>query len=287
MIKINAVERHLFFEGILLKYGYDFRQYAEASLDRRLQNLLSQHQTESLMDLLKMIMESPETFRKILGFLTINTTEFFRDPTFYRALRELVFPVLKTYSKISVWSAGCSTGEEVISLAIALKEEGLDRRTTIYATDINPNVLKTAKDGIYDVSCIPLFNKNYSLSGGSKSPSEYYSAEYGLVRFDRKLIENAVFSEHNLATDAAFLEANLILCRNVFIYFTRELQGRALELFQRSLVNKGYLALGSKESIRFLELGKSFGDVSRSENIYVLNSLVRSRGVESLGEFKR
>ncbi len=272
MTKIDEVERHLFFEGIYLKYGYDFRQYAEASLDRRLAGLLGDYQASSLLDLLKRALREPEEFRKILGSLTINTSEFFRDPTFFKVLRESVFPVLKTYSKVTIWSAGCSTGEEVLSLAIALKEEGLDRRATIHATDINPFVLKSAKTGIFEASCIPTFNKNYAAAGGTGTPSQYYGAEYGLVRFNPDLLENVVFSEHNLATDAAFLEAHLILCRNVFIYFSRELQERALELFARSLVHKGFLALGSKETLRFSSLAPNFQAVSPGENVFSLLS---------------
>lgn len=272
MIKIDNVERHLFFEGILLKYGYDFRQYSEASLDRRLSYLLAEHQTTNLIDLLKMALDTPEGFQKILGSLTINTTEFFRDPSVYKALREEVFPLLKTYSKVTIWSAGCSTGEEVLSLAIALKEEGLDKRTTIYATDINPFVLKTAKTGIYSASCIQSFNKNYAAAGGKGAPSQYYSAEYGLVRFNPDLLEKVVFTEHNLVTDSVFLEAHLIMCRNVFIYFNRDLQQRVLNLFVKSLVHKGFLVLGSKESLRYSKFSGSFDDVAREQNIYSLNS---------------
>ena len=272
MIKISAVERHLFFEGILLQYGYDFRQYAEASLDRRLSHLLSQYRIESPLDLLKVILKSNDDFRKVLGYLTINTTEFFRDPKFYKALREQVFPVLKTYSKITIWSAGCSSGEEVLSLAIALKEENLLKRTVLHATDINPAILKRAREGIFDASVIPHFNRNYSQAGGKNSPSEYYSSDYGLVRFHRELLEPVVFSEHNLATDSAFLEAQLILCRNVMIYFNRQLQDRALDLFTNSLVHKGFLAIGPKESLRFSSVHGLYQPLAGNENIFYLNS---------------
>ncbi|KYG63679.1 hypothetical protein AZI86_12680 [Bdellovibrio bacteriovorus] len=271
MIPIDPVERHLFFEGILIKYGYDFRQYAEASLDRRLAYILGKKGSTSLLDLLKDVLGKPEEFRSILSQLTINTTEFFRDPHFFKTLRETVIPILKTYPHIVIWSAGCSTGEEVLSLAILLQEENLLKRTTIYATDINQNVLKTAKEGIYEASCIPLFNKNYSMAGGSKAPSDYYSADYGLVRFNRDLLENVVFSEHNLATDSAFVECQLILCRNVFIYFSRELQNRALELFCQSLAHKGFLAIGPKETLRFSPKANSFSSVHEGSNIFSFN----------------
>ncbi len=272
MTPLDPVERHLFLEGIFMRYGYDFRQYAEASLDRRLASLLAQNNMTSLVELLKHVLESTDAFREILPSLTINTTEFFRDPTFFRALRETVFPILKTYPRIVVWAAGCSTGEEVLSLTIALKEENLLNRATIHATDINPRVLKKAKEGIYDISLISSFNKNYVSAGGVNSPSEYYTAEYGLARFNPKLLENIVFSEHNLVTDAPFIEAHLILCRNVLIYFNRELQERAFNLFARSLVFRGFLGIGSKESIRFSNSSGLFDTVDLNQNIYSLKA---------------
>jgi len=272
MTNIDPIQRHLFLEGLLLRYGYDFRQYAEASLNRRLGSLMARFQTENLLDLLKLALESPEMFRKILPVLTVNTTEFFRDPAFFKSLREEVFPILKTYPQITIWIAGCSTGEEIISLAIALEEEGLYSRSTIYGTDINPEVIKTAKEGIYDVSYIQQFNKNYVSSGGKKSPSEYYTAGYGLVRFNTRLLENVVISEHNLVSDSVFLEAHLILCRNVLIYFSKELQDRAFELFARSLIFKGFLCIGSKESIRFSKASGYFDVLNHTQKIYNLKS---------------
>lgn len=278
-MRIDPVERHLFFEGLLLRYGHDFRQYAEASLDRRLVNLLNHYQTKSLLSLLKMAFEDADVFRQVLSLLTINTTEFFRDPKFYKTLRESVIPVLKTYPQITIWSAGCSTGEEVLSLAILLKEEGLENRTTIYATDISPTVLKTAREGIYDASCIPVFNRNYSQAGGTNSPSEYYSAEYGLVRFNQNLLKNVVFSDHNLATDSVFVEAHLVLCRNVLIYFSRDLQDRVLGLFSKSLVHKGFLAIGPKESLRFSKVANLFQQVESGENIFSFNARAAAPGL--------
>lgn len=272
MREIDPVERHLFLEGIFLKYGYDFRQYAEASLNRRLEALLDRYKAESLLVILNKILESNLFFREVLPYLTINTTEFFRDPKFFRSLRESVLPVLKTYSRITIWVAGCSTGEEVISLAIMLSEENLLARTTIYATDISPTVLKTAKSGIYELSTMANFNKNYVAAGGTKSPSEYYSTEYGLARFAPSLIENVVFSEHNLVTDAPFVEAHLVLCRNVLIYFNRELQNRAFQLFARSLIFRGFLGIGSKESTRFSSVAGFLEAVDGPQNIYNLKS---------------
>lgn len=271
-MRIDPIERHLFLEGIFLKYGYDFRQYSEASLNRRLVNLMQRCRTESLLDVLKQVNSSQIFFRSVLPLLTISTTEFFRDPEFFRSLREYVFPVLKTYPKLSVWVAGSSTGEEVLSLSIALLEEGLANRSTIYATDINPEALKVAKEGIYPSSSISLFNKNYVLAGGQQSPSEYYASEYGLVRFNRSLLNNVVFSEHNLATDAVFLEANLILCRNVLIYFSRDLQNRTFDLFARSLVFKGFLGIGSKESLRFSTSAPYFEPLQDCSKLFTLKT---------------
>lgn len=271
-MRIDPIERHLFLEGIFLKYGYDFRQYSEASLNRRLVHLMQRCQKESLLDVLKQLNSSQAFFRSVLPLLTISTTEFFRDPEFFRSLREQVFPMLKTYPKLSIWIAGCSTGEEVLSLAIALQEEGLAGRATIHATDINPDAIKVAKEGIYHATCIPHFNKNYVLAGGAKSPSDYYTFEYGLVRFNRALLNNVVFSEHNLATDSVFVEANLVLCRNVLIYFSRDLQNRTFDLFARSLVFKGFLGIGSKESLRFSTSAPYFESLSGCNKLFTLKS---------------
>lgn len=284
VIRVDPIERHLFLEGVLLRYGYDFRQYAEASLDRRLSSLISRTPSGSLLDALKTILASPDEFRRILPGLTINTTEFFRDPLFFRSLREKVFPVLKTYPKVNIWLAGCSTGEEVISMAIALSEDNLLSRSTIYATDINPDALRAAKEGIYDAASIPHFNRNYVASGGAKSPSDYYTAEYGLVRFHRTLLENVVFSEHNLATDGVFTEAHLVICRNVLIYFSRPLQARVFDLLRQSLVFRGHLGLGSRESIRFSGVAHHFETIDNERNLYSLRAPAFSPRISYLSE---
>ncbi|MBX3022454.1 MAG: protein-glutamate O-methyltransferase CheR [Bdellovibrionales bacterium] len=269
---MDPIERHLFLEGIFLRFGHDFRLYAEASLNRRLNSLLTRFQTDSLLKLLQRILETPALFRDVLPFLTINTSEFFRDPTFFRALRENVVPVLKTYSKFTIWVAGCSTGEEVLSLAILLKEENLLKRAIIHATDINAQAIKRASEGIYELSTMQTYNRNYTSAGGTKNPSDYYTAEYGLARFDPALLENVVFSEHNLATDAAFVEAHLILCRNVLIYFNRDLQDRVFDLFTSSLAYKGFLGIGSKESMRFSPSATHYETIDQDLKIYALRS---------------
>lgn len=274
MLDIDPIQKHLFLEGIFLKHGYDFRQYAEASLNRRLSSLIEKHNPKDLLEILSRVLQEPEFFQEILPFMTIGTTDFFRDPLFFRSLRENVFPVLKTYSRLTLWIAGCSTGEEVLSLAILLKEENLLQNTTLYATDINPQALKTARSGIYEISAIKNFQKNYVEAGGRQSPSDYFTADYGLARFDPKLLENVVFSEHNLIADAPFIEAHLVTCRNVLIYFNRELQDRAFDLFAKSLIYKGYLGIGSKETLRFAKNHTLFDEMDTGQRIYNLKSRI-------------
>jgi chemotaxis protein methyltransferase CheR len=266
MNQIDPIERHLFLEGIFLRYGYDFRQYSEVSMNRRLGNLLQRLDKPDLMTLLNEVLKSKEVFDQILPNMTIGTTEFFRDPVFFRDLRDLVFPILQTYPTLKIWSAGCSSGEEVYSLAIALKEEGLLDRSLIFATDLNPAQLKKAKEGIFVADSIPTFNKNYVTAGGKCSPSDYYTSQYGLVRFDPGLRENILFSEHNLVTDSVFGEMHLILCRNVLIYFDRPLQDRVFQLFLESLIYKGFLAVGSKETVRFSNVAKEYEIFSCHDN---------------------
>lgn len=283
MKPVDPIERHLFLEGIFIKYGYDFRQYSEASMDRRLNYLLNRYQLSSLLQVLHKAIEDTQFFREILPSLTINTTEFFRDPFFFKSIREQVIPVLKTYPTLNIWIAGCSTGEEVISLAIILKEEGLLNRTTIHATDINPEVLKKARDAIYESSAVQNFVKNYVASGGNRSSSEYYTAEYGLVRFDPSLLENVVFSEHNLATDSVFTEAHLILCRNVLIYFSRELQNRVFNLYSQSLVYRGFLGIGTKESLRLSSSYALFDTLEFDQHIFQLKASAKKTTGTSRG----
>jgi len=280
MMEIDSVERHLFLEGIFLRYGYDFRQYAEASLNRRLAGLLGHYQKKNLLELLPMVLSSPGVFKEVLPTLTVGTSEFFRDPMFFKSLKELIFPVLETYPSLNIWVAGCSTGEEVMSLAVLLKEAGLLRRSTIYATDINPLSLKQAREGIYDVNELKHFARNYTQSGGTETPTQYFTVEYGLARFHQDLRENVVFSDHNLVTDSVFCEAHLILCRNVLIYFSRDLQNRVFDLFTKSLASRCFLGIGSKESLRFSDAFANYEEASARQNIYRLRApaVVTRRG---------
>lgn len=277
MTTIDPVERHLFLEGIFLRYGYDFRNYAESSMERRMMGLIHGSGEERLLDILRRCLDEPDYFRKILPRLTVGTTEFFRDPAIFRALRTEVLPVLKTYPSPKIWIAGCSTGEEVLSLAILLREEGLLSRSTIYATDVNPEALKNAREGIYEAGVIEALNKNYAASGGVETPSGYYTAEYGLVRFDPSLRENVIFSEHNLVTDAPFIEAHLVLCRNVLIYLRKETQNRVFELLTDSLAFRGFLALGSKESIRFSSCADRVETLPTNHHVYRMKPVGNGR----------
>jgi chemotaxis protein methyltransferase CheR len=266
--RIDPVERSLFIEGIHRKYGFDFRQYAEASFDRRLMHIMDKFKQPGLLELLTWMLRSETAFLEVLPHMTITTTELYRDPQFFKSLREKVVPVLKTYSRVNIWTAGCSTGQELMSLAILLEEEGLLSRCNIYATDINPYALKTAQNAIYPISEVETFVKNYSAAGGLKTPSDYYTAEYGLIRFHRNLLANVIFSEHNLMTDDVFQEFHLVICRNVLIYFTPEGQEKVLQLFTRSLKDRGFLVIGNRESVRTSEVRKILETLNQHENIY-------------------
>jgi chemotaxis protein methyltransferase CheR len=262
------IELHLLIDAIYLKYHYDFRRYARASLKRRLGAALSRLHCDTLSQLQDRVLHDPETFPQLLDFLTVPVSEMFRDPTYFRALRESVIPVLRTYPSLKVWVAGCSTGEEVYSLAILLREEGLLSRTLIYATDINPHTLQKANAGVYDVDRLAGFTEAHRKSGGNSSLSNYYTAAYGHAVFNKSLKEHIVFSDHSLATDSVFAEVHLVSCRNVLIYFNRDLQDRAVGLFRDALCRKGFLGIGSKESLRFSAHTDSFIEVAASERIY-------------------
>jgi len=267
-IDTQNIELQLLLQAIYLKYGYDFRNYAKASIKRRVQHRLSKDGLESISAMQNKVLYDVAFFETLLLDLSINVTEMFRDPKFYLALRKVVIPHLRKYPFLKIWHAGCSSGEEVYSMAIILKEEGLYDRTQIYATDMNEVVLKQAKDGIFNISRLKQYTANYQKAGGQESFSDYYIAHYDHAVMSKSLKENILFSDHNLATDGVFGEMNLIMCRNVLIYFNRDLQNRVLGLFSDSLPNDGILCLGSKESIRFSAFSDSFEDIVREEKIY-------------------
>lgn len=260
--------RRLLLEAIFLKYGYDFREYTEQSVSRRVDVILTKMNLKHEADLLALILKDDEAFRQVMPMLTVNTSEMFRDPSFFKSLRHNVVPILKTYSNLNIWIAGCSTGEEVYSLQILLHEEGLLERSTVYATDINPLVLKKAQDGIFDLESMRLFTKNYVEAGGTCSPSDYYSVHYNRAKMIPQLRENIVFSEYNLVSGAGFVEAHLILCRNVLIYFNRDLQEKVFKLFYESLGPRSFLGLGSKESTRFSKYTDGFEEVDKENKVF-------------------
>ena len=265
---IKNIETELLLEGIYMKYGYDFRSYARASLKRRINATLSSLGMKNLSDLLHKILYDENAFNKLLLNLSINVTEMFRDPEFYRAVRQKIIPILKTYPFIKIWHAGCSTGEEVYSLVILLKEEGLSGKFQIYATDFNELVLKKAKQGIISLDRIKEYTLNYQKAGGLESFGDYYSAHYDHAKINESLKKNIVFADHNLATDGAFGEMNLIMCRNVLIYFNRDLQNRALGIFYESLSHFGFLCLGTKEDLSFSQYSNNFEVLALKEKIY-------------------
>jgi chemotaxis protein methyltransferase CheR len=262
------IELHLLIDAIYLKYHYDFRRYAAASLKRRLTAAMSRFRCATFSELQSRVLHDPAMFPALLDFLTVAVSEMFRDPNYFRSLRETVIPVLRTYPSLKIWVAGCSTGEEVYSLAILLREEGLLNRSLIYATDINPHLLQKATAGVYEVDRIAGFTQAHRKSGGNSSLSDYYTAAYGRAVFHKSLKEHIVFSDHSLATDSVFAEVQLVSCRNVLIYFNRDLQDRAIGLFRDALCRKGFLGVGSKETLRFSAHHDSFSELVREDRIY-------------------
>lgn len=264
----DDIEQRLLLDAIYHQYHYDFREYAQASLKRRLRSALSHFGCKTLSQLQDRVLHEPPVFTSLLQFLTVQVSDMFRDPSYFLALRREVVPILRTYPSIKVWVAGCSTGEEVYSLAILLHEEGLLDRALIYATDINPHALRSAEQGVFDLDRVAAFTSNHAQSGGRNSLSDYYTARYGRVVFDKQLREHMVFSDHSLATDSVFAEVHLVSCRNVLIYFERDLQNRALRLFHDALVHRGFMGLGSRESVRFSAQADGFDDFVLEDRIY-------------------
>jgi chemotaxis protein methyltransferase CheR len=264
----TEIELRLLMEAIYLKYSYDFRDYTGASQKRRVLYALGQLGLPSISALQERVLREPAVFAQLLQYLTIPVSEMFRDPAYFLALRRQVVPVLHTYASLTVWVAGCSTGEEVFSLAILLREEGLLERTRIYATDINPAALEKARQGIFPLESVRSYTANYQRAGGQRAFSDYYTAAYDAARFDPALCADVTFADHSLATDSVFAETHLVSCRNVLIYFNRQLQDRALGLFHESLCHRGFLGLGAKESIDFSGYAERFEVLSRAERVY-------------------
>jgi chemotaxis protein methyltransferase CheR len=265
---LERIEIELLLEGIFQRYGFDFRDYAHASLRRRLWKRVEAERLTTISALQARVLHDAMALDRLLLDLSVNVTSMFRDPGFYKRFREVVVPMLRTYPFIRLWHAGCSTGEEVYSMAILLHEEGLLERSRIYATDINEVVLRQARNGIFPLNRMQEYTENYIKAGGTRSFSEYYTAKYDGALFDSMLTRNIVFSQHNLVTDQSFSEFNAIFCRNVLIYFDRTLQHRVQKLFYDSLVTFGVLSLGSKESLRFSEFEECYERLDAREKIY-------------------
>lgn len=247
----SDIEIELFIQAMYLRYGYDFRNYSRAHMKRRINHRLGKEGFGSISKMQHEVIRNPEFFSRIITDFSINVTEMFRDPDFFKYIRDEVIELLRSYPKINIWHAGCSSGQEVYSMAILLKEEGLLDRTTLYATDFNDKILDVAKEGIFPIEVIKEYTKNYIQSGGVQEFSDYYTAKYDSVIMKSELKKNIVFANHNLVTDSDFANMHMIICRNVLIYFDRKLQNRVLTMFTDSLQAGGILALGSKESLQY------------------------------------
>jgi Methylase of chemotaxis methyl-accepting proteins len=267
-LDLEDIEIQLLLEGVYLHYGYDFREYAPASLKRRIGDLMRDEKVGSISQLQDQILHDPAGFERFIVALTVNVTSMFRDPNFYLTLRTKVVPLLKTYPFVRIWHAGCSTGEEVYSTAIVLTEEGIYDRCRIYATDLNESVLKQAREGIYSLEYMQNYVGNYVKAGGKAAFSEYYAADNDNAIFLSSLRRNVVFSQHNLVTDRSFNEFNVILCRNVLIYFNQALQNRVHQLLYESLGKFGVLGLGHKETISYTPHEKNYEILEEGEKLY-------------------
>ncbi len=266
--EIEDIEIQLLLDAIYKRYGHDFRNYARTSIKRRIRNILGKENYSAISQIIAPVLYDESLFEKVIYDLSITVSEMFRDPEFFKALREQVVPYLKTHPFIKIWHAGCATGEEVYSLAIVLKEEGFYDRSTIFATDFNDVALDRARDGIYQLERMKEFTANYQRSGGAGSFSQYYTAGYDAAILEPSLRKNIAFANHNLVTDGVFSEVHFILCRNVLIYFDKTLQNRVLNLFRDSLAHGGVLALGSKETLQFTEVARDFKTLSQKWKIY-------------------
>lgn len=266
--KVEDIEIRLLLDAIYRRYHYDFRSYAMSSVRRRLRQARTDFDCATISALQEKVLHDPDMMPRMLGYLTVQVSEMFRDPSYFLAIRKKVVPHLATYPSLKVWIAGCSTGEELYSLVILFREEGLEERTLFYATDINRDALAQAEAGVYDIDRMRQFTENHRLSGGSTSLSDYYQTGYNRCVLDKTLRRNVVFSDHSLVTDQVFGEMQLVSCRNVMIYFDRDLQDRAVGLFRDALPRNGFLGLGAKETLRFSHHAAAFRDFVPDDRIY-------------------
>jgi chemotaxis protein methyltransferase CheR len=266
--ELEKLEIRLLLDGLYAWYGYDYRNYAYSSIRRRVWHRVHAEKLSSITGLLEKILHDSACLRRLMGDFSINVTEMFRDPMFFLAFREQVVPLLRTYPSIRIWLAGCSTGEEVYSMAILLQEEGLYEKTKIYATDINADVLKVAKSGRYSLNQMRKYTTNYFQAGGKKAFSDYYSVDGEGVILNQELRKNVVFAQHNLVTDKSFNEFHVILCRNVLIYFDKSLQERVHHLFYDSLGSLGVLGLGDKEALGYTDIANYYEEIGYNQKLY-------------------
>ncbi|HWL12022.1 MAG TPA: protein-glutamate O-methyltransferase CheR [Ureibacillus sp.] len=264
----TELEIDLLLKAVFRLSGYDFRLYNRSSISRRIHNRMRISNLSTITELTNLIIHDQNYLHQLLNDFSINVTEMFRNPTFFKAFREEVIPKLRDYPEIRIWHAGCATGEEVFSMAVLMEEEGLIEKTVIYATDMNEDVLEKAKNGVFPIHKMQAYTKNYQLAGGKESFSKYYKTDRQYAYFHNSLLKNIIFAQHNLVTDQSFNEFHVIICRNVLIYFTQVLQNQVHHLFYESLVEGGYLGLGDKETLRFTEVMPSYTEVNGAERIY-------------------
>ncbi|MBU0676042.1 MAG: protein-glutamate O-methyltransferase CheR [Proteobacteria bacterium] len=266
--EIENIEVELLLEAIFQRYGYDFRGYARASIRRRIKQFMEGSKIATISEMIPRVIHDESLFNEMVREFSITVTEMFRDPAMFLALRENVLPVLKSYPYIKIWHAGCATGEEAYSLTILIKEYGLAERATIFATDFNDHALSLAKTGIYDLNNAKQYSLNYQKAGGNGSFADYYHSRYDAMMMNNELKKKITFANHNLVVDQVFSETHLIFCRNVLIYFNRELQDRVLQLFHESLVHGGFLCLGTKESLMFSRVEDRFKTIDKKNKIF-------------------
>jgi len=269
--KQTNLEIDLLLEAIYRLSGYDFRQYNRSSISRRIFNRMRINSIPTISRVQEKAVHDKEFLEQLLNDFSINVTEMFRNPSFFKAFREKVIPILREYQEIRIWHAGCATGEEVYSMAILLQEEGLIDKAAIYATDMNEQVLEKAKKGAFPIHKMQAYTKNYMLAGGTHAFSEYYKTDYQYAYFHPTLLKNIIFAQHNLVTDQSFNEFHVVLCRNVLIYFSPKLQSQVHHLFYESLSDKGFLCLGDKETLRFEEVISKYREIVGNERIYQKN----------------
>ena len=268
IIQLEDIEIDLLLEGLYRAHGFDFREYSRASIKRRILGLMRAEKLETISQFQNKVLHDAACLDRFLLGLSVHATQMFRDPSFYLTFRKRVVPLLRTYPTVQVWIAGCSTGEEVYSLAILLQEERLYQKCRIYATDISPAVLRRARDGIFPLAAMRDYTANYHKAGGTHEFSDYYTAQYDSVIFSSALRGNVVFSEHNLATDGSFNEFQEIMCRNVMIYFNKDLQARVHNLLYDSLSMFGVFGLGNKESLKFTPRAAAYEHLNQTDKLF-------------------